>query len=90
MTHCLRYESAKPTQSAIFSSSVAVDKRTFDGGVIFVDEMALDQLNCQTGLSHTSTSDDDQLVFSEKLHGMTVSNSHADNLTSDNPLLKPF
>lgn len=38
--------------------------------------MALDQLNGQARLSHASTSNDDQLVFSKKLHGKdnTVSN----------------
>lgn len=41
--------------------------RTFDGRVIFVDEMALDELNGQTTLSDTTTSNYHKLVFPEEL-----------------------
>lgn len=46
---------------------------TFDRRVIFVDEVRLDQLDCEAGLSHTTASDDDQLVFPQELrHDMLV------------------
>jgi len=40
---------------------------TFNGGIVFVHEMCLYQLDGQTRLSHTTTANDDQLVFSKKL-----------------------
>jgi hypothetical protein len=47
--------------------------RTFDGRVIFVDEVALDKLDGQTTLSNTTATDDHQLVFPEELQKFTVS-----------------
>jgi len=41
--------------------------RTFDGRVIFVDEMALDELDRQTTLSHSTTTNYHELVFPEEL-----------------------
>lgn len=41
--------------------------RTFDGRVIFVDEVALDELDGQTTLSDTTATDYDELVFPEEL-----------------------
>ena len=41
--------------------------RTFDCGVIFIDKVALDELNCEARLAHTSSTDDDELVFPKKL-----------------------
>lgn len=41
--------------------------RTFDCGVIFVDEMALDELDREAGFTHTSSSNYNELVFPEKL-----------------------
>lgn len=38
-------------------------KDTFNGRVVLVDEMRLDELNGQAGLSHTTTANDHQLVF---------------------------
>lgn len=40
---------------------------TFNGWIILVDEVALDQLDGQARLSHTTAADHDQLVFSEEL-----------------------
>lgn len=40
---------------------------TFNRRVIFVNEVALDQLNRQARLSDTTTTDNHQLVFSEEL-----------------------
>lgn len=42
--------------------------RTFDGRIVFIDEVALDQLDGQARLPHASASDHDQLVLPEKLH----------------------
>lgn len=42
-------------------------KRTFDRRIVFVDEVALDQLDGQAGLSDTSATDDDELVLSQEL-----------------------
>jgi len=41
--------------------------RTFDGRVVFVDEMALDELDGQATLSDTTTTDYHELVFPEEL-----------------------
>lgn len=49
------------------STAAGRGRDTFDGRVIFVDEMRLDELDGQTGLSHTSSTDYDQLVFPEEL-----------------------
>lgn len=40
---------------------------TFNGRVIFVDEMTLDQLNCKTRFTDTTSTDDHQFVLSQKL-----------------------
>lgn len=42
-------------------------QRTFDGRIILVDEMGLDQLDRQARLSDTTSSDNDELVLSQKL-----------------------
>jgi len=47
--------------------------RTFNGRVIFVDEVALDKLDGQTTLSDTTATDDHELVFPEELQRFTVS-----------------
>lgn len=48
--------------------SVAIDLvRTFDCGIIFIDEVALDELNREARLAHTTSSNDDELVFPEEL-----------------------
>jgi hypothetical protein len=41
--------------------------RTFDGRIVFVDEMALDELDGQTTLSDSTTADYYELVFPEDL-----------------------
>lgn len=41
--------------------------RTFDCRVIFIDEVALDQLDGQARLADTTATDDDELVFPQKL-----------------------
>lgn len=41
--------------------------RTFNCWVVLVDEVALDQLDGQARFTHTTATDDDQLVFSEEL-----------------------
>ena len=42
-------------------------QRTLDCRVIFVDEMALDQLDGEARLADTTTANDDELVFPQKL-----------------------
>ena len=41
--------------------------RTLNGRVIFVDEMRLDQLDCEARLADATTADHHQLVFSREL-----------------------
>lgn len=45
----------------------ALGKHTFDGRVIFVDEMALDQLDGQARFTDTTAADNDELVLSQEL-----------------------
>lgn len=45
--------------------------RTFDGWVVFVDEMALDKLDGQARLSDATSAYHHQLVFTEKLNTKT-------------------
>jgi hypothetical protein len=47
--------------------------RTFDGRVIFVDEVALDKLDGQTTLSDTTATDYHELIFPEELQKLIVS-----------------
>lgn len=42
-------------------------ERTFNGRIIFIDEMALYQLNRQARLSDSTSAYDDKLVFSQEL-----------------------
>lgn len=42
-------------------------RRTFNGWVILIDEMALDQLNRQTRFTDTTSTDNHQFVFSQEL-----------------------
>lgn len=49
------------------SAAAGRGRDTFNGRVILVDEMRLDELDGQTGLSHTSSTDYHQLVFPEEL-----------------------
>lgn len=37
--------------------------QTFDGGVIVVHELALDELDCETAFAHTTIANDDELVL---------------------------
>lgn len=46
---------------------MACDKRTLNGWIVFVDEMALNQLNRETRFTDTTPTYDHQLVFSQKL-----------------------
>lgn len=48
-------------------------ERTFDGRIILVHEMSLDQLDRQAGLSDTTSSNDDELILSQELEGLNVS-----------------
>lgn len=41
--------------------------RTFDCRVIFIDEVALDKLDCEARFAHTTSTDDNELVFPEEL-----------------------
>jgi hypothetical protein len=45
---------------------------TLNGRVIFVDEVALDQLDGQAGLSHTTAAYYHQLVLSEELRAVST------------------
>jgi hypothetical protein len=47
--------------------------RTFNGRVIFVDEVALDKLDGQTTLSDTTATDYHELIFPEELQKFIVS-----------------
>jgi hypothetical protein len=42
---------------------------TFDCGIIFVDKVALYQLDGQARFSDTTTTDDDELVLPQELDG---------------------
>ncbi len=44
-----------------------VSSRTLNRWIVFVDEVALDQLDGQAGFAHTTTADHNELVLSEKL-----------------------
>ena len=38
--------------------------RTFNGGIIFVDKVALDELDCEARLADATSANDDKLIFS--------------------------
>jgi hypothetical protein len=44
-----------------------VGGRTFDGGVVLVDEVALDELDGQAGLADAAAADDNELVLAKEL-----------------------
>lgn len=45
--------------------------RTFDGRIVLVYEMALDELDCETALPDATTADDNEFVFPKELrHGL--------------------
>lgn len=46
--------------------------RTFNRRIIFVDKVALDQLDRQTRLSDTTTADNDELILAQKLQEENV------------------
>ena len=46
--------------------------RTFDCRVVFIDEVTLDQLDCEAALSHSTASYHHQLVFPEELGHLLV------------------
>jgi hypothetical protein len=52
---------------AVFTALRFARLLTLNGRVVFVDKVALDQLDGQAGLAHASAADYDQLVLSEKL-----------------------
>ena len=66
--------------------------RTFDCWVVFVHEMTLDQLDCEATLSHTTTTDNHQLVFPKELETLVsmASRQWSDNGEAPNVLLKPL
>lgn len=45
----------------------ATEMRTFDCRVVFINEVALDELDCEAALSYSTTSYHHQLVFPEEL-----------------------
>lgn len=51
--------------------------RTFDRRIIFVDEVALDQLDRQTRLSDTTTANNNELILAQKLQQENVLASSA-------------
>ena len=61
--------------SARFASNGGSDGRvgmlrTFDGGIVFIHEMALDELDCETALPDATAADDNEFVFPKELrHG---------------------
>lgn len=50
---------------------------TFDRRIIFVDKVALDQLDRQTRLSDTTTADNNELILAQKLQQENVLASSA-------------
>ena len=69
----------------------ALEMRTFDCRVVFVDEMALDELDCETTLSHSTTTYYHQLIFPEELRHWLVlatSNECRCATTGDAPTLE--
>lgn len=53
--------------AATVTLSRSLPVRTFDRGIIFIDEVALDELDCEARLAHTSSTDNDELVFPQEL-----------------------
>ena len=45
----------------------AEGRRTFNGGIVFVDKVALDELNCKATLAHTSAAHHDEFVLPHEL-----------------------
>lgn len=45
---------------------------TFDGGIIFIDKMALDELDGQTRFTNSTASDYDELVLAKELLKLLV------------------
>ncbi len=69
--HCFRYESVQRV-SPICRPTIKRERkelvlRTLDGRVIFVNEMRLDQLDCEARFADATTAHHHQLVFSRKL-----------------------
>jgi hypothetical protein len=63
---CMRvYGPVKELRSGVESRGRVY--RTFNRRIVFVDEMALDQLDCQTRLSDTTATDDNELILAQKL-----------------------
>ena len=68
---------------------------TFDSGIVFVDEMALYQLDSKTRFPYTSTADNNELIFSQKLYPqwfLSIHDSSQDTTVmrrKDHPLWKP-
>lgn len=46
---------------------------TFDGGIVFIDEVALDELDGQTRFTNSTASDYDELVLAKELLWLLVS-----------------
>jgi hypothetical protein len=40
---------------------------TFDSRVIFIDEVALNELDCQTGFTNSTASDHDEFILAKEL-----------------------
>jgi len=54
-------------QSDLVIDDALFPVRVLDGGVVLVDEVALDELDRQGGLADASSADDDKLIFPQKL-----------------------
>lgn len=76
MRHCFRYESitrGRRTRQRRASGEGGDDeasgwrRRTFNRGIIFIDEVALDQLDRQARFTHAASTDDDEFILSQKL-----------------------
>ena len=66
--HCLRYESKGSVIRNRAEGPVPYKNvHTFDSWIIFVDEMALDELDREARFPNTTPSDNNQFIFTEKL-----------------------
>jgi len=51
----------------VHEGSVGEQKQTFDGGIVFVYKVGLDELDGEAGFADATAADDNELVLAEKL-----------------------
>ena len=67
MTHCLRYESGCDRVSKAIGWHQTKALPTFDGRIIFIDKVALDELDCEARFAHATSANHHKLVLAEEL-----------------------